>query len=270
MDWRLFLHSFLLLFLLLFFITTNSINQAQAQYDTENGPGAEVDEDDLNVGGDIFSDYNEDIEASQVVEDERFYRYGRFYSLNISGGMTTFTGNRGSAYQDKHPTLGLSLVYFMNFQMAFGIGGGYSKHYMILNEPTKGFNYGAGLIEINMFRSFIFYRYYFDTADLGTAITYANPYVTARLEFWNQTKKYIDQIDYANDSNGAVGASAGAGMEFPVKIRESYVGVEGLYHVVNFRDAYTQLYRPIEGGSGGYNDLTGNIMSVMISYVVSW
>ena len=38
---------------------------------------------DLNVGGDIFSDFNEDLEASQVMEDERFYRYSRFFAVNL-------------------------------------------------------------------------------------------------------------------------------------------------------------------------------------------
>ena len=38
-------------------------------------------DDDLNVGGDIFTDFNEDLEASQVLEDERYYRHGRFFCL---------------------------------------------------------------------------------------------------------------------------------------------------------------------------------------------
>ena len=54
-------------------------------------------EDDFNVGGDIFSDFNEDLESSQVMEDERFYRYSRFFSLNLGLGVTSFTGNRGLA-----------------------------------------------------------------------------------------------------------------------------------------------------------------------------
>ncbi|MBF0367273.1 MAG: hypothetical protein HQK50_16975 [Oligoflexia bacterium] len=246
---------------------------AEAQYDTENGPAVDIDEDDLNTSGDIFTDYSEDIEASQVLEDERFYRYGRYYSFNISAGLTSFTGNRGIAYEDKHPSLGISLVYFMNFQMAFGLGAAYSKHYMMVNEPTKGFQLpgGAGLIEVNMFRSFFFYRYYLDTSDLGTAITYSNPYAIARAEFWNQTSKFIDQTAVPNESSGAIGAALGLGLEFPIKLRESYIGVELLYHMVNFRDAYTQLYRPVkEGQGGGYSDLTGNIISTFLSYVVSW
>ena len=49
-----------------------------------------ADDDDLNIGGDIFTDFNEDVENTKLVEDERFYRYGRFFSFNASIGLTTF------------------------------------------------------------------------------------------------------------------------------------------------------------------------------------
>ena len=78
------------------------------------------DQDDLNVGGDIFSDFNEDLEASQVMEDERFYRYGRFFGVNLGLGLTTFTGNRGAAYRDNHPSFAFSYQYFLNFQNCLG------------------------------------------------------------------------------------------------------------------------------------------------------
>ena len=52
----------------------------------------DLDEDDLNISGDIFSDFNEDIESSKIFEDERFYRYGRFYSLAMSMGMLILAG----------------------------------------------------------------------------------------------------------------------------------------------------------------------------------
>ncbi|MBF0208592.1 MAG: hypothetical protein HQK53_17090 [Oligoflexia bacterium] len=262
----------LILALVLVLVLVLAPIQLAAQYGGESSPSVEIDEDEFNVGGDIFSDYNEDLENSQILEDERFYRYGRFYSLGLSAGLTTFTGNRGRAYQDMKPALGLSLLYFMNFQMSFGIGAAYSKHYMMINDRTVGYDNegGAGLIEVNMFRSYVLYRYYLDTADLGTAITYSNPYLTLRLEFWNQTNKFQD-IQKETNSNGALGVAFGGGMEFPVKIRESYVGVEALYHMINFRDTYTTEFRPAKkGGPGGFENLEGSVMSVFVSYVVSW
>lgn len=241
-----------------------------AQFDSPDA--ASIQDDDLSIGGDIFSDFNEDLEASQVLEDERFYRYGRFYSFNLSLGVTTFTGNRGVAYEDQHPTLGFSLIYFLNFRVAFGMGFALSKHYFVINDKVIGFQLdgGPGLIEVNMFRTYITYRYYLDTFDLGTAITYANPYVVGRLEFWNQTNKFTDQPSIPNDSNGAIGASGGIGFEFPMELKESYINVEVLYHSVNFRDSNSQLYRPVEGSSGGYDDLQGAAITTMVGYAISW
>ena len=82
----------------------------------------ELEDDTTLNGGDIFSDFNEDLESSQVLEDERFYRYGRFFSVNLGGGITTFTGNRGQAYEDNHPTFHLSTNYFLDFQKAIVAG----------------------------------------------------------------------------------------------------------------------------------------------------
>ncbi|MBF0360724.1 MAG: hypothetical protein HQK49_06920 [Oligoflexia bacterium] len=256
--------SFLFSFLFLF------NGPAEAQYAEMAAP--DLDEDDLNISGDIFSDFNEDLEASQVLEDERFYRFGRFYSFSTAAGVTTYTGNRGNAYEDKHPSLGVSLFYFLNFRMAFGLGVEYSKHYMLIDVPTKAFDQpgGPGAVEVNMFRTFFFYRYYIDTAELGTAMTYANPFFSTRIEFWDQTDKFIDHADIPNASGGAIGAAFGIGLEFPIKFKESYLGVEALYHIVNFKDTYTQMYRPKDGEDGGYTDLTGNVMTTFISYVISW
>ena len=259
-------------FILLILIIINPSNQLRAQFD--NQAIFDIDENDLNIGGDIFSDFNEDLEASQVFEDERFYRYGRFYAFNIMTGITTFTGNRGQAYTDENPSLGASLLYFLNFTTAFGLGVGFSKHNFVVNVPTKLFNFegGPGLVEVNMFRVFFFYRYYLDTSDLGTAITYSNPYFTGRVEYWNQTNKYIDRTDIANDSNGALGLALGVGLEFPIEIKESYFGVEALYHFVNFNDTYTQDFRATnaEEEAQGIQDLRGDSITVFVSYVINW
>lgn len=44
-----------------------------------------------------------------------------------------------------------------------------------------------------MLRAYFPYRYYIDTADLGVAITYSNPYLITRFEYWYMTNKFIDQ-----------------------------------------------------------------------------
>jgi hypothetical protein len=234
-----------------------------------------IEEDDLNVGGDIFSDFNEDIESAQMAEDERFYRYGRFFSFQIGIGLTTFDGNRGLAYNNDPPTYNFGVNYFLDFRNSFGMGVEYSKHNMFVDSPTVGFEDfadGVGFIDISALRVYFSSRYYIDTSDLGTAITYSNPYLTVRLEYWYLTSKFRDQEGIVpNDSGGGIGVGIGGGFEFPIKIKESYLGVEMLWHSVAFHDKFTQNFRQsTNGGTYSVDDLTGNAYSVMTSYVINW
>ena len=232
-------------------------------------------EDDLTPGSDIFSDFNEDLESAQVLEDERFYRYGRFFSVNLGGGFTTFTGNRGKAYEDNHPTFHLAVNYFLDFQKAIILGLEYSKHTMILDTVVNGYpSQGTiGAVVTDFTRVFVGYKYYIDTTDLGTAITYSNPHFIGRLEYWYQTSKFIDREGIPKDAGGGLGTGLGMGLEFPVELKQSYIGVEGLYHVVNFYDKFTQDFRQIPenpNSTYGYEDLTGNVFTLIITYNFTW
>ncbi len=236
----------------------------------------DVEDDDMKVGSDIFTDFNEELDASHIMEDERYYRYGRFFTVNLSLGMTAFSGNRGLAYENEHPSFGLSIHVFNDFRTSFGLGFAYSKHHMYITDPVLGFqdldggaDSGPGFISVNMLRVFFAYRYYIDTTNLGTAITYSNPYFTMRLEYWYQTNKYIDQPIIGDDSGGGIGIALGGGLEFPLKIKESYLGLELLMHSVAYFDKYTQLYKGINPGTG-YDDLTGYCFTTMVSYVINW
>lgn len=270
----------IILFISLISGSVTGINQVTAQ-DSPNDIFA-ADDDDLNIGGDIFSDFNEDVENSKLVEDERFYRYGRFFSFNVSLGITTFDGNRGLAYENSPPSYGLSFTFFKDFQTALGLGMEYSKHSMFLKDAVQGFpekrcgSPGAlvecppGQVDISMLRVFFGYRYYIDTANLGTAITYSNPYLIGRIEYWYQTNEYIDQTQLPKDAGGGLGAGLGFGLEFPLELKESYLGLEFLYHVVNFPDKNSQTYAPIAPNGYGFEDMKGNAYSTMVSYIFNW
>ncbi len=237
---------------------------------------AELIEDDFNVGGDIFSDFNEDLEASQVMEDERFYRYSRFFGVNIGVGFTSFTGNRGVAYTDNHPSFALSLMYFIDFRNVFVMGFEYSKHTYFVDGFVNGVDEQIGAIETNMLRPFFGFRYYIDTADLGTAITYSNPYFVGRLEYWYQTNIYLDNDDISDESGGGIGTGFGVGLEFPIEIKKTYFNVEVKYHVVNFFDKNTIDFQedptpdPGEEPGNTFDNLNGDVITFFMSYNISW
>lgn len=247
--------------------------------------------DDLSVSSDIFSDYNDDLESSQVLEDERFYRYGRFFAVNLGVGVTTFTGNRGAAYFDQHPTFNFNFVYFFNFHTALVLGVAYSSHRMVLDSFTAGSkDANVGLVQTDMIRSYIGYRFYLDTKDLGTAITYSNPYFIGRFEYWFHRNKFLDEGSTLEDQSlGGVGLAAGFGLEFPLELKKRYLNMEFLFHNVAFKDRYTSDYRrlteqncpttsvppqctnsQIQNSVQGYNDLDGFVLTFMMNYTISW
>ena len=242
-----------------------------------------ISDDDLTIGGDIFNDFNEELEENQVLEDERYYRFGRFFAFQVGVGSTGFTGNRGFVTEAEPPGYSLGFEYFLNFNVAFGIGMEFSKHNMVFEDPTDSFGdqeNGPGLIEVNMLRSYFSIRYYIDTADLGTAITWSNPHFIGRMEYWRQTNDFIDQDTVPEQSGGGLGFSFGFGLEFPVVLKEYYIGLRFLYHTVNYFDKYTQGFRSVTTDSNGnqidnplgdgVEDLTGDAYSIFVSYVVNW
>lgn len=264
-------------FLLFFMLISTNVN-LYAQ-DASNDIFS-ADDDDLNVGGDIFTDFSEDIEDAQIVEDERFYRFGRFFTFNLALGLTSYDGNRGLAYENLPPTYGLSFTFFKDFQTAYGLGFEFSKHSMFLQDAVLGFpdrtgdcapkGCPPGLVDISQLRVFFAYRHYIETANLGTAITYSNPYMIARIEYWYTTNDYKDQTELPKDAGGGLGAAFGFGLEFPIEIKESYIGLEFLFHSVAFYDKNTQRYAPLNPGGYGFADLGGNAYSTMVSYIFNW
>lgn len=231
-------------------------------------------DDDLSSeSNNIFSDFQEDVGTKEVQEDERFYRYGRFVSTAFGMGLTSFTGNRGKAYHDQHPTLSVGFIYFSDFQSAFGIGIEYSKHFMYLDNPTiDTADESYGTIEVTFLRPHLAYRYYLDTSDLSSLLTYANPYFIGRLEYWYQSRKFSD-YDGSSDSNGSVGASLGMGIELPIDLKKNFIGLQFLAHKVTLEDTDNGQF-DIGNCSGekcyGYTDLKGMGYSIITSYLFSW
>ena len=234
-------------------------------------PASSLEEDDLNLGGDIFTDFNEELDAAHIVEEERFYRYGRFFAFNLGLGLTSFDGHRGKAYENTPPSYGASFTFFSDFQKAYSLGVEFSKHNFYVDQIVNKYaSAPPGLIQVSMLRVFLAFRYYLDTSNLGTALTYSNPYFVTRAEYWYTTNKFVDQPSFEKDSGGGLGLGIGGGLEFPIKLKENYVNIEFLFHAVNFHDKYTQDYRPLSSNNYGYDDLTGNTYSVMAYYSMNW
>jgi hypothetical protein len=254
---------------------------------SSGGYGQNMDEgdisNDLDMSSGIFSDFEEDLASRQVQEDERFYRYGRFVSMTMGFGLTTFGGNRGKAFHDENPTFSMGLVYFSDFRNAFNMGIEHSRHTIYLDTPVKSNAVSSnpyGAIDVQLLRPFLAYRYYFETADLGSILTYANPYLIGRIEYWYETKKYRDYDGQDTVKEGGLGASVGAGIEIPTDLDKSFVGFQMLMHKVQLPDNNTEEYQAADAADDatycqthkcyGYSDLQGLGYSFITSYVISW
>ena len=64
------------------------------------------------------------------------------------------------------------------------------------------------------------------------------------MDYWYITNKFEDQSNLDDDTGGGIGFAIGGGFEFPIEIKKTYIGVEFLFHGVNFHDKFTQKFRP--------------------------
>ena len=230
-------------------------------------------DDDLSVDNDIFTDFNDDLRTSQIHEDERLWHYGRYFSFHLGTSLTSFDGNRGLLYKNDPPGYGLGFYYFSDFQSSFGLGFQYTKHHFFINQPVFAYAVDPlGFVDVSILRVYFSHRYYIDTTNLSTALTYSNPYFVGRMEYWYLTNKFVDQSRLLEDSGGGLGFSVGFGLEFPLKLKETYINLEFLVHSVNFHDKHTQDYAPIADNPNGYGfaDLTGRAYSTSVNYVFNW
>jgi opacity protein-like surface antigen len=199
-----------------------------------------------------FSDFVPFEDEYDIDEDERFMYFGRFFAVSLGTGMHVFGGNIGKLYNTAIPVLDFRLIYFFDFRLAGEIG---------VSSASHAFNAAPnGAVNVSLLRLNADLKYYFDTKNVGAAITYANPYVIAGVSQTFRTQAFQDHNSVEKDNAFAV--SAGAGMEFALKPRKTSIGVEGRIHQIFFQDRFDQEYL-----ESGLADLTGPMYSFITSLI---
>jgi hypothetical protein len=260
-------HSTYPLFFLLSILVLLATPYAKAQpYDGAEGgdsskPQSEYEVSDENISG-PYSEYGEfDSEADEAA-DEKFFQFGRFFGVGIGAGSTVATGNAGRIYQGGFPTLDFRLAYWFDFNFAFQLGVQNSKHQYDL-EPD-------GLTAVNNFRILFEFKYYPDTRNLSAPITFIGPHLIAGGGYYQRT----DNIG-SGESNpqnvgvvqaeNAFGFNFGAGLEFTLQPKKSFLQIEGMMHLVQFGDHFDTKFR-----SAGINDRSGAWVSVIAALLFTW
>jgi hypothetical protein len=199
-----------------------------------------------------FSDFVPFEDEYDIDEDERFMYFGRFFAVSIGSGMHRFGGNIGKLYNTALPVLDFRMIYFFDFRLAGQVG---------ISSASHAFNaVPNGAVEVSLLRLNLDMKYYFDTRNVGAAITAANPYAIVGVSQTFRSQAFQTLNDVQKDNAFAV--SGGLGMEFALKPRKTSLGFEGRMHQIFFRDRFEETYL-----QSGLPDTTGQMFSFITSVI---
>jgi hypothetical protein len=199
-----------------------------------------------------FSDFVPFEDEYDIDEDERFMYFGRFFAVSLGTGIHKFGGNIGKLYNTAMPVLDFNLMYFFDFRLAGQLGISSASH-AFTADPN-------GAVDVSLLRLNADMKYYFDTKDVGAAITMTNPYAIVGVSqtFRAQTFQTLNAVE----KDTAFAISGGLGMEFALKPRKTSLGIEGRIHRIFFRDRYEETYL-----QSGVPDTTGDMYSLITSII---
>lgn len=207
-----------------------------------------------------FGEFNDEEEA----EDTRFFQYGRFFGVSLGLGYEGALGNRGSLYTGGMPAFELRVHYWFDFNFALTLGIYSAKHQYTGKKEDA--DTASTKHDFNLFKFGAELRYYFETRDATAPVTFAGPFLIVGLG--NYSKSENDITDPASlQKDSALGLSFGAGLEFPLRPRKSYLNLETKFHAVSFND--TGL--PITTVSGNtIDDTSGMFFTVLASVLFTY
>ncbi len=212
-------------------------------------------EDDFS--GTPFTEYGEFNEASEEEEDTKFLQFGKLFGVSIGLGFESIDGNRGSLWQGGFPVVDVKLHYWFNFNLAIDLGFYTASHNFVSAVQSQGRS------DVNLIHAGVDIKYYFDTKNLSSALTFANPFILLGAGSFSKTVNSM--ATGTTDADSSVGVSAGVGLEFTMSPRKLYFEIEGKIHLVNFKDTFLATYQ-----SMGLADMTGNFYTITGNVLFTW
>jgi hypothetical protein len=116
---------------------------------------------------------------------------------------------------------------------------------------------------VNILRVGLDVKYYFETKNLSSTISFANPFILLGAGAFSKNQYYY--TTQLTDTDTAVGISLGAGLEFAIKPRKTYFQIEGKIHFVPYKDTGSTLFTNV-----GLPNLTGNFYTVSTNVLFTW
>ena len=215
---------------------------------------AKPEEEDYS--GTPFTEYGEFNETEEEEADAKFFQFGRFFGVSLGMGFQFADGNRGSLWQGGFPVIDFKIHYWFDFNV--GLDLGFNTAYQYYNTQAQN----QGRVDVNWLRVGVDIKYYFPVKNLSAAISFANPYIFFGIAAFSKSENSISNQIPAADSS--LGLSGGAGFEFVVSPKKTFVELEFRANIVTFQDTFTTTFAPTLA------NLTGNFYDVTLSLLFTW
>lgn len=193
---------------------------------------------------DPFTDYSEFDEASDEEADINFFRNGRFLTVGLLLGTRGYTDNMAKIY-NQAPAFGLSLSYFFDLRLAFSLGlmtGDSAINFKTVSPTQESYSgtLSMTLISMNL-------KYYFNTQNVTRGLADLNPYMLGGFSQIYRTQT-VPSLD-TGSRDQTMGMDIGGGLEIPLMRRKAYLGLQFVYHYVNFSDESKDFIRDSLGNN---------------------
>ena len=208
-----------------------------------------------------FGEFNDEEEA----EDTRFFQYGRFFGVSLGLGYEGAMGNRGILYTGGLPSFAVRVHYWFDFNFALTLGIYSAKHEYTGYKGTSGSS-TTQKNDVDIFAFGSELRYYFDTRDSTAPVTFAGPFLIFGLGSYSKSENDVSAPG-AVLKDTSMGLSFGAGLEFPLKPRKSYLNLETKFHAVSFNDDGLSV---TSSGGKVIPDSRGMLFSVLASVLFTY
>lgn len=219
-----------------------------------SAPGQPEDDDYSTTPYTEYGEFNEDEDEAA---DTRFYQFGRFFGVSLGTCYEGATGNRGKLWNGGFPGFDVKVHYWFDFNFAMDMGFYTASH-----------NFDAGSIlggpnDVQMSAVFLDLKYYLDTKNLSSGISFVNPYFLGGIGSYTKTQTPRDINTVDRDSR--FGVDLGAGLEFAVNPRKVYFSFETKLINAQFKDTnYGGL------ASQGLGNLAGFFYTFTGAFLFTW
>lgn len=220
---------------------------------------SQPEEDDFSSAPGLeYGDFNEE---SEEAETTRFFQFGRFFGVSFGLGYEGVTGNRGRLWKPSFPGLDLRFHYWFDFQMALDLGIYTATH--TYDAKVRG-----GVNDVNITWMGFNLKYYLNTRDLSSGITFAGPFLSIGAGSYSKSESTPTNTGVGADKDAKFGFAAGAGLEFAIAPRKTYFQLEGKAHFVRFKDTQSAAFSAPE--DGGLPNLSGMLYTFTGSFLFTW